>query len=208
MHTKKSTGVCCHCLAVRKLHLKDGNVHIYGFRRKPCVGSRQPLLSTTGNTVVPELTQSVLGATGDYSESDINADDVDTTHDDKPKHPRQLGGRILKHIPKGARFACSKGLTSIILAICENPERVVPWRELLWFTSNVLGQPPRAGRRRNLANIIKKRLDRRDQQHTVDALEGLSDNGEHKTIGTGHAPSSGQLQIRRGQRAGSHTNPL
>src|SRR6218665_809295 len=46
--------------------------------------------------------------------------------------------------------------------------------------SNILGKPPRASWKRNLANIIKKRLDRRDQQHTVDALEGLSDNGEHK----------------------------
>src|SRR6218665_1020396 len=124
----------------------------------------QSPLSTTGNTVVPELTQSMVGGTEDYSESDLNADDVDTTHDnDKPKHPRQLGGRISKHIPKGARFACSKALTSFLLAICENPERVAPWRELLWFTFNfgLLGQPPRAGRRRNLANIIKKRLDRR-----------------------------------------------
>ena len=171
--------MCSCCLVVIKLLLKDGNIHIHGTRSKPCSGSRQLPLSSTGNTVVPELIQSVEGRTGDYSESCLNADDVDTTHnDDKPKHPRQLGGRILKHIPKGARFACSKALTSILLPSLKFPKESYPG--LLWFTSNILGQPPRAGRKRNLANIIKKRLGRRDQQHTVDELEGLSDNGEHK----------------------------
>ena len=40
-------------------------VHLHG---TTCLGSRQPPLSMTGNTVMPELTQLVEGGTGDYSE--------------------------------------------------------------------------------------------------------------------------------------------
>src|SRR5206468_2696752 len=37
----KLSGTCCHCFAVRQLHLKDGTVHLHGPRNNPCPGSRK-----------------------------------------------------------------------------------------------------------------------------------------------------------------------
>src|SRR6218665_746890 len=63
-------------------------------------------------------------------------------------------------------------------AIFEIPERVVPWPVMFYLQHT--GTATACRSEEKLGNIIKKRLGRRDQQHTVDALEGLHDNGEHK----------------------------
>ena len=43
---------------------------------------------------------------------------------------------------------------------------------MLWFAPSILAQPPRAGKRRNLANVIKKRIDLREHLNSKIELEG------------------------------------
>src|SRR6218665_2912737 len=40
--SSKAKGICSVCFKTRKLHDKDGNVHLHGPRRKPCKGSKEP----------------------------------------------------------------------------------------------------------------------------------------------------------------------
>lgn len=82
------------------------------------------------------------------------------------KHPSQGCNRVMKHIPRGARFSCSKALTDILQSIINNPTDAEQWGRLLYFASNILAQPKRSGRRRNMANVVKKRIDNRQFQRT------------------------------------------
>src|SRR6218665_932885 len=95
-------------------------------------------------------------------------------------HPRQRRGMVMKHIPKGARFACSKALTDILQSIIGKPSEIEHWNRLLCFTSNILKQPKRSGRRRNMANVVKKRIDNREFQKT-DAREEQDEEYEGKS---------------------------
>ena len=69
---------------------------------------------------------------------------------------------MFKYIPKGARFHYSRALTKILQSIIDKPDSIESWHQLLWFAPNILAQPPRAGRRRNHANVVKKRLEGQD----------------------------------------------
>ena len=77
---------------------------------------------------------------------------------DPVTHP-EVGQPLLKHIPRGARLACSQSLTNILHSICSCPSDLDGWRALLRFAPDVLAQPKRAGRRHNLANIVKRRVE-------------------------------------------------
>src|SRR6218665_135680 len=71
-----------------------------------------------------------------------------------------IGGRVMNHVPKGGRFACARSLTDILQSINNNPSGAEQWRQLLLFASNILTQPERAGRHRNLANLVKRRIEK------------------------------------------------
>src|SRR6218665_3346413 len=71
----------------------------------------------------------------------------------------EVGQPLLKHIPRGARSACSQALTNILQSISSRPSDLDRWRTLLRFASDVLAQPKRAGRRHNLANVVKRRVE-------------------------------------------------
>src|SRR6218665_1514658 len=94
-----------------------------------------------------------------------------------------MGGREMKHVPKGARFACARALTDILQSINSNPSGTEQWRQLLWFASNILTQPERAGRRRNLANLVKRRIENHEMLRT-------KDDEEREEGGSGRCPSA------------------
>src|SRR6218665_3132188 len=87
---------------------------------------------------------------------------------------------VMKHIPKGARFACSKVLTDILQSIIDKPSEIEHWNRVLCFASNILKQPKRSGRRRNMANVVKKRIVDREFQRT-DAGEEQDEEYEGKS---------------------------
>jgi len=41
-------------------------------------------------------------------------------------------------------------------------DSIESWHQLLWFAQTILAQPPRAEWRSNLANVVKKRIERQD----------------------------------------------
>jgi len=82
------------------------------------------------------------------------------------RHPGQRSSRVMKHIPRGARFACSRAFTDILQSIIDKPAGIEQWNRLLCFASNILAQPKRSGRRRNMVNVVKKRIDNREFQRT------------------------------------------
>ena len=200
--TAKASGVCSLCLSVRQLHKRDGYVHVHGFRNDPCKGSRLPPLSSVMtqqrvSRVISSSQRDEDSAEGRQSSTpaDLHLDtgqgttgsaeiEVDDGGVDGEAniigHPRQRRGMVMKHIPKGARFACSKALTDILQSIIGKPSEIEHWNRLLCFTSNILKQPKRSGRRRNMANVVKKRIVDREFQRT-DAGEEQDEEYEGKS---------------------------
>src|SRR6218665_2165237 len=182
--TAKASGVCSLCLSVRQLHKRDGYVHVHGFRNDPCKGSRLPPLSSVmaqqrESRVVSSSQRDEDSAEGRQASTpaDLHLDtdqgetgsaeiEVDDEGVDGEAnvigHPRQRRGMVMKHIPKGTGFACSKALTDILQSIIGKPSEIELWNRLLCFASNILKQPKRSGRRRNMANVVKKRIDNRE----------------------------------------------
>jgi len=71
-------------------------------------------------------------------------------------HPN-LSGNIIKHIPRSARPHCATQLTAVIKKIAAQPDDTTAWSRLLNYGKQLLLVPPRAGRKHNVANILKKR---------------------------------------------------
>src|SRR6218665_3625618 len=177
--TAKASGVCSLCLSVRQLHKRDGYVHVHGFINDPCRGSRLPPLSSVMtqqqvSRVISSSQRDEDSAEGRQSSTpaDLHLDtgqgttgSVEIEVDDGGVdgeaniigHPRQRRGMVMKHIPKGARFACSKALTDILQSIIGKPSEIEHWNRLLFFTSNILKQPKRSERRRNVAKLMWSR---------------------------------------------------
>src|SRR6218665_1753357 len=173
----KASGVCSHCFSTRNLHQSDGTAHSHGSRIKPCVGSHQPPL-TSAQARAQSVAVDEASAPGNgggepvtmtqpepHSRSHI---DFQSGDEEVSRHPRQIGGRVMKHVPKGARFACARSLTDILQSIKSIPSGAEQWRQLLWFASNILTQPERAGRRRNLVNLVKRRIENHEMLRTKD----------------------------------------
>lgn len=192
----KARGVCSRCLAVRQLHLRDGSVHLRGPRNNPCPGSRLPPLASACSLAsqeqgteldsAPRLSEDVEFE-GQWAQAPLAPDpplapgtkmmaEVFVAEEGSDVtglagHPRLRGNKVMKHIPRGARFVCSSTLVDILQMIIDNPDRSEAWGRLLHFASNILMQPRRAGRRRNMANTVKTRIENRDFLRTED-LEG------------------------------------
>src|SRR6218665_2712031 len=153
----KASGVCSVCGNVRKLHDKNGKVHLHGPRIKPCLGSNE-LPAAYGSQLDPSSqrgpswNQGIVLPDSVASGQDIGSLTRNCLHP-VPK------GRILKHIPKAARPSVSRLLATIINRILADPTSVHQWQCLLSFAAVVLEQPVRGGRRHNLTATIKKRAD-------------------------------------------------
>lgn len=184
--------MCSHCFSTRKLHQSDGMVHSHGSRIKPCVGSHQPPLTST-QARAQSVAVDGASAPGDGGGGPVSMapsephsrshTDFQSGDEEVSRHPRQIGGRVMKHVPKGARFACARSLTDILQSINSNPSGTEQWRQLLWFASNILTQPERAGRRRNLANLVKRRIENHEMLRT-------KDEEEREEGGSGRRPSA------------------
>ncbi|PGH37981.1 MAG: hypothetical protein CRN43_17955, partial [Candidatus Nephrothrix sp. EaCA] len=162
---KKVSGVCSHCLSVRKLHQSDGAVHLHGQRDDPCIGSGKPPLAQDGIAMVSLTRESaqLMSAISTQPETEaLNSGEEST------RLLRNRNRNVMKHIPKAARFACSQALENILASIVSNPDDIEKWHQLLRFAPSVLAQPPRAGRRRNIANVVKKRIDNKDYTREED----------------------------------------
>jgi Reverse transcriptase (RNA-dependent DNA polymerase) len=180
----KAKGTCRVCHAILHLHNKDGTLHKHGPRKEPCPGSNQPPLtptnshrlsllgiSTSSCGVIPQ-TQSQAKEPEQTCSSDINIEDVliPTT---TIKHP-DLPYGLLRHIPKGARTAAAHLLTDIIGGILKEPLLPAGWVRLLSFGSGTLEKPTRGGKRHNLTQHTKTRIDtfKNDWQPAASLLFG------------------------------------
>ena len=63
----------------------------------------------------------------------------------------------IKHIPRSARPHCARQLSSAISAVLADPDNTDKWQTLLCYSSIMLAAPPRAGRRHNIAAVLKRR---------------------------------------------------
>jgi hypothetical protein len=71
-------------------------------------------------------------------------------------HPH-IQGNVIKHIPRPARPYCAAQLTAVINKVIADNKNASAWSRLFQYGQTMLLAPPRAGRRHNLVNILKKR---------------------------------------------------
>jgi hypothetical protein len=138
----KTSGVCGVCRAVRQIHLKDGTIHLHGPRKTPCAGSRKPPLSNIQSShnsscsISSTATPYCLKADKVSESSNLNCTNVsfsDTVLSAKC--------RVLKFIPKASRILAADKLASILQLICNNPDDISSWRDLLLFGNNCFRIP-------------------------------------------------------------------
>lgn len=153
----KPSGICSCCFAVRQLHLKDGSVHLHGPRQNPCLGSRKPPLDHSPSNP-PSATHQSHPLT-----QPVTLTCPQTTPSSQQSYPTithpSINSPVIKHIPKSARPSCCTALSSLLLRISHSPDDLKTWSDLLNFGRNVFSQPPRGGKKHNLASVIKKRAD-------------------------------------------------
>src|SRR6218665_1427744 len=135
----KSSGICSHCFAKRKLHQSDGTVHRHGHRDDPCIGSGRPPLALSSATSSGDAVR-----VDKWAAAQLDATETQPPSQGTIAHP-YVGYQLLKNIPRGARSACSQALTNILHSICSHSSYLDRCQVLLRFTPDVLAQPKRAG---------------------------------------------------------------
>ena len=160
----KSSGECSVCHAVRQLHIKDGTVHQHGPRHNRCPGSgkapaviitSQRPTSTPASTIDHSTSVDTKQSSAENCSSSLPIQQI-VTPLSKFDHPL-MPGNVIKHIPKSARPHCAAQLTTATNSVIADPHCESAWSCLLHFGSAMLLVPPRAGRRHNLSNILKRR---------------------------------------------------
>src|SRR6218665_3088766 len=163
----KPKGTCSHCLETGKLH-SGGLLHLHGPRATRCAGSNRPSLEHGGGTIIQtrdiggeeEPKGPCLCSEGHMRKSQLHLTLRGNSHvapsgvsnvvnGEQLAHP-PYRGPLLKHICRGSRPACARALASVLRDICGNPSSIESWSALLNFAPAILGQPPRAGKRRNM----------------------------------------------------------
>src|SRR6218665_3846179 len=153
----KSKGTCSHCFETRKLH-SGGLLHLHGPRATRCMGSNLPSLEHGGGTMIQTRDiggEDDLAPRGDSHVALSGVSNVE--NGEQLAHP-PYRGPMLKHICRGARPASARALASVPRDICGNPSSIESWSALLNFAPAILGQPLRAGKRRNMTTVIKARV--------------------------------------------------
>src|SRR6218665_4130234 len=170
---RKARGTCSVSHNIRKLHKRDGQVHLHGPRLKPCLGSRQPPLAIlrlpAGSASdflddecpgAPQIRAEETQSSAPETTDSARLCDLLTMGSELPRtmeHPLLQRG-LLRHIPKGARSGAGHLLTKIIEAILKESQNVEAWRCLLAFGAGSLEVPSKGGRRRSLTLQIKRRI--------------------------------------------------
>src|SRR6218665_2279976 len=151
----KANGACSVCGLIRKIHSKNGKVHLHGSRRKRCLGSNQlPVADSSKHGL--SSSQGGLSEAGSQRTTSVDLTTsvlVESVQKRIIFHPEPKS-RILKHIPKAARSCTGRLTINKILA-----STLHHWQVLLSFAAIVLEQPMREGRRHNLTSTIKKRAE-------------------------------------------------
>lgn len=147
----KASGICSVCRATRQIHIKDGTVHRHGPRKNPCPGSHKPPVSI------------VKGNNGASSQTAVTTQVSDSLSPEPPDiHPAAWQPpecSTMKHIPKSARPTCAAHLASLLRNVIDHPDDKEPWLAVFNWATSILHPPKRGGRRHNVTNAIKKRLD-------------------------------------------------
>ena len=122
------------------------------------IGAARPSSSTSTNT----RSSTCIGA------ATINGS-TPTLHQAAPTDKRSatppfdhplISSKLIKHIPKSARPACCRRLSELLNEVTANTDYKSVWTALLSFGTNYLLPPKRAGKRRNMATVMKKRLEK------------------------------------------------
>ena len=160
----KLVGICGVCRGEFRLQ-KSGILYAHGERRGRCAGSNQPPLSG-GNLTAPIMLDPAGLPDGNVlltQAGTAGSGALNSAHGQTRTGPV----RLMDHIPRGARAACSSLLTSILNSICQNPSLPDPWQSLLIFGRAILSKPARGGRRANVAGLVKKKVSAFEQDNTV-----------------------------------------
>jgi Reverse transcriptase (RNA-dependent DNA polymerase) len=78
-------------------------------------------------------------------------------HQSDLSHPTTYGPPI-KWIPRAARARCATALDKTLRDVIKDPANRAKWSRLLSFTGAILAKPRRGGTKRNLSNVILKRI--------------------------------------------------
>ena len=158
----KASGECSVCHAVRQLHHKDGTVHQHGPRHNRCPGSGKPPAVIIRPTLLHSVTTDSPSSSNTTIQPSVRAIDISllsqnvSTPELKIDHPL-IQGNVIKHVPRSARPHCASQLTAVINKVVADFKNISAWSHLLQYGQMMLLAPPRAGRRHNLANVLKKR---------------------------------------------------
>src|SRR6218665_1217335 len=127
----------------RKIHQKNGKVHLHGLRSKPCLGSNElplpdhqtALSRTIPSTTQPDQYHQSGGTDSSFSQGTHSEAKTPVSNEDQPlttsfpayiNHP-SLQAKLLRHIPKGARTCTGQLLTNIINRLLKDPTRPEHW---------------------------------------------------------------------------------
>ena len=153
------TGSCRHCRAVFKIGASNGTIHKHGPRSDPCPGSGElPEEHTAGTqqTIVNLATNSADKPSTQNAPPESRESQSPSS---RPTlvHPKRHGP-LIKRIPRTSRHGCATLLSSLLQNVIDNIDNIDNWNNLLNFGSYILGKPKRGGKKRNLSNLIGKRL--------------------------------------------------
>ena len=141
--SQKGTGLCSECRTVRRLHIRDGTIHLHGPHSNPCSGSNQLPLRADSNRPAKDITSGTSQGEArpasnakkermplSFTSMTSNSSDGDRNDATTMFHPN-LTGPMVKHVPKAARPAIGQLLVDIINKILAAPSAVDHWRELI-----------------------------------------------------------------------------
>ena len=158
----KNDGTCPVCWSTFKIQRDSGNLHKHGPRSNPCPGSNKPPIDRTQRGKASNIfhDSADVDHTGTLPTNVIITTESDTSkptdEDTALTHPPWT--RLINRIPRSARPSCAQLLTVILQSILKQPDKSTLWTNLLSFGSLILFKPRRGGSKRNLSNIINKRV--------------------------------------------------
>ena len=153
-NANKATGICRVCRATRQIHNKDGTVRRHGPHSSPSPGSNKPPLSIV-NSNGQQWPQTSAAFTQDSSPIITHS----ISSDSQPTAWQPPDCTTVKHIHKSARPFCAAQLSSLLRKVVDHPDDKDSWLAVFNWPTSILHPPKLGGRRFNISNTIKKRID-------------------------------------------------
>ena len=151
--TPKDNGTCSVCWSTFKLQRATGHIHRHGRRDNPCLGSDRPPACSSTSQPFPGTAQQQSNLLGSANDGTVSGQRSSVRG---LSHPPWV--RPVSRIPRAARASCRDLLTHIISKLVRDPNDKPAWKQLLLFCPIILAKPKRGGARRNLSNIINRRV--------------------------------------------------